>query len=158
MDPMLPRTIRPLLAAAVAASVVAYLIAQPLVTRGWRSAATRTLVIAAVVAVLQVPWLLYVSSQPPGTAAMPVGDSLIKVMTGQAPIRLTTSTLVLARAFASIQGSPWETPWLGWILAPCAVIVMLRYRRDPAMLAVTVGPLVAGCVVFALWTGGYREY
>jgi hypothetical protein len=142
----------------VTVSVLALGVGQPLRSRAWRAAAARALVVCIVVATLQVPWTLYWMRQPPGAPRTPIGESIVRVATGGAPFRLGASARVLALAFRDIEGSPWQPPRAGWILAACAVVVLWRHRRDLPMLAVSVGPLACACSGFALWTGGYHNY
>jgi hypothetical protein len=142
----------------VAAAVLLSLVAHPLVLHGWRLAASRALLISAVVAVMQVPWVVYWLQQPPGTPGTPVGASLLRIVTGEQAPRIVTSAIVLGRAFASIQASPWVLPHLGWLLGLCALVVIVRKWRDVPVLAVSIGSLVTVCAGFALWVGGYHDY
>jgi hypothetical protein len=142
----------------VALTVLLYLVVQPLTTGAWRAAAARALIVGSVVAIMQIPWAVYWMRQPPGTAGTPVGASLLSIAKGDAQPRIVTSAVVLARAFASIHGSPWHVPWLGWVLAASAVAVIVCVRRNMAAVAVSVGSLAMGYVGYALWTGGYHEY
>jgi hypothetical protein len=60
------------------------------------------------------------------------------------------------------------TGWLitrgpdGWpygiVTAAAAVVAAWRWRRDPALLAVSVGPLVTATLLFATWTRPYDSY
>jgi hypothetical protein len=142
----------------VAATVLLYLVVQPLRTRAWRASLGRVLLVGAVVAVMQIPWAVYWMRQPPGTTGTPVGASLLSIARGDAQPRAGTSAVVLTRAFSSIHGSPWVVPWLGWFLAACAVVVIVRLRRDTAAVAMSAGSLAMGWIGYALWTGGYHEY
>jgi hypothetical protein len=142
----------------VAAAVLLYLILQPLTARAWRHVLLRAFVVGSVVAVMQIPWAVYWVRQPPGTAGTPVGASLLSIARGEQAPRIATSATVLGRAFASIQGSPWQVPWLGWVLAASALIVMICRRRNTAAVAMSVGSLAVGLAGYALWTGGYHEY
>jgi hypothetical protein len=142
----------------VALTVLLYLVVQPLTERAWRAAVARALIVATLVAIMQIPWMVYWTRQPPGTVGTPVGASLLSIARGDEQPRIATSAVVLARAFSSIHGSPWQAPWLGWLLAPCAIIVIIRLRRDVAAVAMSVGSLAMGYVGYALWTGGYHEY
>ncbi len=142
----------------VAAAVLLYLIVQPLAARRWRAAIERALVVGAVVAIMQIPWTLFWMRQPPGTPATPVGGSLLKIATGEQAPRMATSAVVLGRAFSSIQGGPASPLPLGWLLGLSALVVAIRRRQEPAVLAMSVGSLAVGCFGFALWVGGYHDY
>jgi hypothetical protein len=142
----------------VAAAVLVYLVAHPAAARGWRAAAGRALLVGAVVAVMQIPWMVYWLQQPPGTPGTPVGDSLLRIVSGEQPPRIGTSAIVLGRAFATIQASPWVLPHLGWLLGLCALIVVAQKRQDLPVLGMSIGSLGMACAGFALWTGGYHDY
>jgi hypothetical protein len=68
------------------------------------------------------------------------------------------SAVVLGRAFESIQGGPGSVLPLGSLLGLSALVVVIRRRREPAVLAMSVGSLLVGCLGFALWVGGYHDY
>jgi hypothetical protein len=142
----------------VAATVLLYLILQPLAARAWRDVLRRALVVGSVVAVMQIPWAVYWMRQPPGTAGTPVGASLLSIARGEQAPRIATSATVLGRAFASIHGSPWQVPWLASVLAGSAIVVIICQRRNTAAVAMSVGSLAVGLAGYAMWTGGYHEY
>jgi hypothetical protein len=142
----------------VAATVLLYLVLQPLTARAWRDVLRRALVVGSVVAIMQVPWAVYWLRQPPGTAGTPVGASLLSIARGEQAPRIATSATVLGHAFASIHGSPWQVPWLSWLLGASAIIVIICLRRNTAAVAMSVGSLAVGLAGYALWTGGYHEY
>jgi hypothetical protein len=129
--------------------------------RAARSAA----VIAIVVAVLQVPLIVYqFSNQAPAMGA--VTGSVGRILSGEAPPDLAGSWTAFAGAFTFIQGAPftftqgapWDQQgWLVWVLAGCAVLVTVRHRRDPALLAVTVLPLVLTVIGYAFFLGHAHE-
>ena len=129
--------------------------------RAARSAA----VIAIVVAVLQVPLIVYqFSNQAPAMGA--VTGSVGRILSGEAPPDLAGSWTAFAGAFTFIQGAPftftegapWDQQgWLVWVLAGCAALVTVRHRHDPALLAVTVLPLVLTVIGYAFFLGHAHE-
>ena len=141
-----------------AAAVLLYLVVQPLIAWQWRAMLARALVVGSVVMIMQIPWALYWMRQPPGTPGTPVGASLLSIATGEQAPRIVTSAGVIGRAFSFIHGSPWHAPYLGWLLALCAIVVSVRLRRNAATLAISVGVLGMGWAGYALWTGGYHNY
>jgi hypothetical protein len=44
------------------------------------------------------------------------------------------------------------------VVAACGVIVAVRYRRDPALLAVTLLPQFAALIGYAFWLGDLEAY
>ena len=46
----------------------------------------------------------------------------------------------------------------GWILLACAALVIVRYRDDPVLMAVTVLPQAAAVAGYALWAGDLQDY
>ncbi len=142
------------------ASLLAALVVIPLRDREYRSAGLRTGVIAGVVLFLQLPYLAHRLMSGPGEEAggAVISGSLAQVLFGGAPLRVVDSAAGLAQAVERIQADPWQAAWLGWALAVCTVIVLVRYRRDPTLLAVTVLPLLVSVAGYALWVGTFDEY
>ena len=112
-------------------------------------------VIAIVVAVLQMPIVVYQMSPPRrGPAMGAVTGSVGRILTGQARPDFAGSWNGFSGAFTFIQGAPWhQDGWLVWLLVACAIIVAAKHRRDPALLAVTVLPLTLGVTGYAFFVG-----
>lgn len=142
-----------------ALGVMAAIVAPPLVERRRRAAVRRALVVFIVVLVMQAPYVAHrIWRDPGGGGAVSVVDSLGRIATGQSPVRFGWSADLFARAIALIQIRPWDAAWLGWLVVPGAVIVTVRHRRDPALLAVTVAPLAVTLVGYAFWLGASDSY
>lgn len=143
----------------VALSVFTALLVEECVRRDWRAVWRRGLVIAAVVAVLQVPWLIHqISSRFSDSAMGAVTNSLGRVLVGGEQLRLAASAASYAQAVSYIQANPWHGTLSAWILLACALVVAVRYRHDPALLAVTLLPQIAAIVGYALWIGDLQNY
>ena len=123
--------------------------------RAARSAA----VIALVVAMLQVPILVYqMSPRSQGPAMAAVTGSVGGILTGRVRPDFANSWNAFSNSFAFIQGAPrHQYGWLVWILAACAVIVAAKHRRDPALLAMTILPLALGVIGYAFFVGHVLE-
>jgi hypothetical protein len=129
-----------------------------LLFRGEHARALRAAaVIAIVIAILQVPIMVYQLSHR--AAAMgAVTGSVGRILSGQALPDFAGSWAAFAGAFTFIQGAPWhQHGWLVWVLAACAVIVTVRYRRDPVLLAVTILPLALAVTGYAFFVGHAHE-
>jgi hypothetical protein len=143
----------------MALAVFAATVAPFVVERRWRAAVQRAAVIAAVVGVLQVPWAVYrMSSRESAPIMGVVTGSLTDVFTGRAAPRVGLSVDGYVGAVGFLQGFPDRMPAAGWILLGAAVIVAIRYRRDPALLAVLLVPQALAIVGYALFQGGLDHY
>ena len=99
-----------------------------------------------------------VCDRPGGTAIQrpvrmgAVTGSITGIMRGNDHLRLATSAAyVRARADTSFRSAHGTVNAAGWILLGCAVLLAVRYRHDPALLAVTLLPqLRSHCRVCAV--------
>jgi hypothetical protein len=143
----------------VAFGVFAAIVAPCVFERRWRQALSYAAVIAGVVAVLQLPWAIHRFSSREGAPVMGVvTGSLSQVLTGRASPRAGLSMRGYVEAFSFIQGFPNRVPAAGWILLAAAVIAVVRYRRDPALLTVLLLPQALAIVGYALFQGGLDHY
>lgn len=143
----------------VAVSVFAALIVDPFVRGDRRAAARNAWIIAAAVAILQVPYLAYQLSHRFSSSAMgAVTGSLQRIVTGSALPEFSKSVSGYASAFAFIEGAPWRVPLLAWALLASAAVVAIRYRRDPTLLAITVLPQIAAVIGYALFLDDLDHY
>jgi hypothetical protein len=139
----------------VAAPIFAALIAQPMLLRRWRLAAETAALAAAVVLVLQIPYLVsYV--REPESASGPTG-----ALNAMAQAR----SFDVARSFSAVvngagdllvnKNDTWnfEIPLLA-----AAIIVVVRWRKDPVVLAVSVGAILMATALFSTWTRAYDSY
>ena len=149
----------------VALSVFAAVLGGLLFRGEYARAARSAAVIAGVVAVLQVPLIVYrLSNETPAMGA--VAGSVGRILSGQARPDFAGSWTAFAGAFTFIQGAPFTiiqgAPWhhnsrLVWLLAACAVIVTIKHRRDPALLSVTILPLALTVIGYAFFLGVAHE-
>ena len=88
-----------------------------------------------------------------------VSGSVGGILTGQVRPDFANSWNAFANWFAFIQGAPWHQRTDGscGCSSTCTVIVTARHRRDPALLAVTLLPLVLCVVGYALFVGHVLE-
>ena len=135
------------------ASIFAALLVTPALGRDYRAVGRRVGVIIGSVALLQVPYLIHRLASGPGDegGAVAIVDSLQQVFSGQAPLRVRESAAGLAHAIDRIQVDPWQAGWVGWVVAACAVALVIRRRNDPILLTLTVLPLGLSVAGYALW-------
>jgi hypothetical protein len=112
-----------------------------------------------VVAALQIPYVIHQFSTGFGDSAMgAVTDSLKTALSGKDNIRLARSASYYAGALSTIQSNPWPASVWIWILFCCSAALVVRYRNDPALLAVTLLPQVAAITGYALWLNDLDHY
>jgi hypothetical protein len=87
-----------------------------------------------------------------------VTGSLEQVFTGRAAPRVEESVRGYVGAFSFIQGFPSRVPAAGWMLLFAAGVTAIRFRRDPALLAVLLVPQALAVVGYALFQGGLDHY
>ncbi len=116
-------------------------------------------IIAAVVAVLQLPYLAYQLLHRFDDSAMgAVTGSVLRIVTGSALPEFGKSVSGYATAFTFIEGAPWRVTFLGWALLASAGVVAVRYRRDPTLLTITLLPQIAALVGYALFLDDLDNY
>jgi hypothetical protein len=143
----------------VVLSIFVALLIEPCLRRDWRSIRRRGLVIAGIVAALQVPYAIHQLSNRFSDRAMgAVTRSLTAVVSGNENVRLAGSAEYYVQALTSIQGDPWPAMASAWLLLGCGVIVAVWHRRDPVLLAVTLLPQAGAIVGYALWLGDLDSY
>jgi hypothetical protein len=143
----------------VTAGVLVAIVVDSFVRNAWRDVRRHVQVVAAVILLLQIPYMWFqiaTAFQRPALGA--VTGSVAQVVTGQAAPEVAKSIHGLVAAFASIQIAPWTLPMPGVVLLVSAVIVGVRYRRDHALLLVTVVPLGLAIAGYALFLDDLDHY
>ena len=143
----------------VALGVFTALIVDPLRRGDRRTAARNAAIGAGVVALLQVPHLVHqLWNQAEDSGMTAVIGSLGDTIAGRTPIRLAESVRAYTFALEYLQLSPWHGGAILWAVAGCGAIVAVRYRRDPALLAVILLPQLAAVAGYAFWLGDLEAY
>ena len=143
----------------VALGVLTALVVEPL-SRDDRAAAWRNVwLIVGVIALLQLPLAVHqLSNRFADDSMAAVTDSIRQIVGGaQRPLFVKSAT-GYGSAFTFIEASPWGGWWPPWLLAVCGVIVTIRYRRDPVLLAAILVPQVFAILGYAFWLGGLDSY
>lgn len=143
----------------VAASVGLVIVVEPLLRRDWVGAMRRGATGLGAIVLLQLPYIWFqVSTQFRNAAMGAVTGSVGQIVAGQAAPELGKSAEGLVRAFRDIQDLPYVTPLLPALLIVSAVVVAWRYRRDPAVLLMTVVPTLLALVGYSLFLGALDSY
>jgi hypothetical protein len=142
-------------AAFVAAPLFVALAATDLRFRQFKQAAVTAGLIAAVILVLQIPYFINAIRNPDA----PMGPAAaISNITNAGAFRIDRSYAAAVNITGEVlarQVIPWhlEIPTL-----IAGLITIIRWRRDPVALAVSIGGLLTATVLFATWTRGYDSY
>lgn len=143
----------------VAAAVGLAIVVEPLARRAWGDAVRRAAIGLGTIALLQVPYVWFqVSTQFRNAAMGAVTGSVGQILTGRAAPELGKSGEGLVRAFREIQDLPYVAPLLPAILVLSSLVVAWRFRRDPALVLMTVGPTVLALVGYSLFLGALDSY
>jgi hypothetical protein len=116
------------------------------------------LILATVVALLQLPYLVHRLVNQSGPAMGAVTGSVLRVLSGGAAPELGKSQTGYAAAFNFIEVAPWRIPFVGWLLTACGLILALRHRTNALLLSVLLIPQVAAIVGYALFLGALDHY
>ena len=57
-----------------------------------------------------------------------------------------------------IEFAPWNVPLVGWALLACGIVVAVRYRRDPSLLAMTLLPQSLAIAGYSLFLASLDHY
>ena len=143
----------------VTVSVFMALLLEPLAGKDWRGAWRRALTIAGVVALLQVPYVAHQFVARFTDSAMgAVTDSVGRILSGRAAAELTKSVAGYASAVSFIQIRPWNLSGAVWLLVPAGAIIAVRYRRDPALLCMTLVPQLMAILGYAFFLAALDNY
>lgn len=139
----------------VGVPVLAALIAMPLVERQWRRALQVTALVGLVVMGLQIPYFV-AQAQDLGT---PLAPTVVIDSFAQA------SSIDVVKSFSAVvdtTGDLLVRQWGTWTFRlPTLVaiaIVLVRWRREVPLLAVSIGCLATAMALFATWTRPYDSY
>lgn len=139
----------------VAAPLFAALVAQPLVKRNWVLAGERAALAVALVLVLQIPSAISYVRQP--EAAVGPTGALVAIAraTSFDVVKSYSAVVNTAGDLLVHKSDTWQfqIPVLA-----AAIIVLIRWRADLLLLAVSVGAMLMGTALFATWTRPYDSY
>ena len=111
--------------------------------------------VAAVVLVLQIPYAVAMVRDP----AAPMGPtSALNTITDVGAFRLDRSYGAVVNATGDLLVRQYDAWRFQLPTLAAAAIVIARFWRDVVLLAVSVGGLAGGTLLFATWTRGYDSY
>ena len=143
----------------VALAVFIALVLEPLVERDRRRAWSVAAVIIVVVALLQLPYVIYRATNRASEPAMSaVSGSVTAILSGRATPRIVKSASAYVSAVEFVQGFPTTLPGIAWILIASGAIVAIRYRRDPLVLCIVLLPQLLAIAGYAFFLGDLDHY
>jgi len=128
--------------------------------RGWTAAAVkRGSVVAAVIVLLQAPFIVQAASTPSDTQLpLLVTGGVTKALSNPAGLRPLDSFVALSSATFFIQTNREGPTWLALLLAVAIGVVMVTRRHEPDVLLVSAAPPLLAALGFATWQYGFDHY
>lgn len=115
--------------------------------------------IAAVILVLEAPFLLDLATGAgKRTSPAAVVDSVAFTIGHPGSIRPVAAFHALVDACQAILLRPWTAAWFGMLLVACAAVTAFRMRRQVTLACVSVVPLLAAIAGFAFWQRPFEYY
>ncbi len=142
----------------VVGAFTAFLI-DPLVRKDWPMLKRNVIVIGAVVALLQLPYVLHQVTHDFRDRSMgAVTNSVGRVLSGERGPEVGKSVQGYVKAFADIEVAPESVPYVGWLLLVCCAIVAVRHYADVSLLAITLLPQALAIAGYALFLAPLDDY
>ena len=142
-------------AAFVAAPLLLALAATDLKARRFKRAALTAGMIAAIILVLQIPYFINAIRNPDA----PLGPAAaIRNITNASAFRIDRSYVAVVNITGEVLARQFDTWRFAIPTFIAGLITLVRWRRDPVVLAVTIGGLLTATVLFATWTRSYDSY
>ena len=144
----------------VAAPLIAALILRPLLPMTPNGVSPQGMarhfgLVAAVILMLQIPYFIAIARDP----AAPVGPtSALSSMTNVAAFRLDRSYSSIVNGAGELLARRFDTWRFQMPTLVAALVVLVAWRRDILLLAVSIGGLAGATLLFATWTRGYDSY
>jgi len=143
----------------VAGPLIASFTAREAFAQRWNRALRSAAVSAAVILLLELPFLINLAiHRSSGVAPVVVVDNLSYAVAHPQAIRPVASFRALANACAFILVRPWTFAWTGLVLVLSSLLTAWRLRRDLVLLCATVVPLVCTVAGFSFWQRPYDNY
>ncbi len=139
----------------VGVPILAVLVAMPLVKRQWRRAGQVAALAVAVIAMLQVPYLI-AQVRAPETSLAPT--MVIESFTQASSVDIVKSYSVVTNTTGDLLVRQMDTWSFRLPTLVVIAIILARWRRDLPLLAVSIGCLATAVALFATWTRPYDSY
>lgn len=123
----------------------------------WRVMARRALLIAGVVAVMQVPYGIYRFKHRNAEVMSAVSGGVAQILTGKAKADIVGSARGYVESVGSFQEvTGWQ--WPAALLIVSALVLLIRDRRDPELIWLLLVPQALAVIGFALFLGALDSY
>ena len=143
----------------VAFPAIVSLTARELFAQRTRRAWTFVFASAAVIILLEVPFVLDRATHPGKQTSPPlVASSVMRTIAHPEALRPAAAFRALAASCEFILLRPWSFTWFASLLAVSAAVTVFRARHDVALACVTVVPLVCAVAGFSFWQLPYDSY
>jgi hypothetical protein len=120
-----------------------------------QNAAMTAAVVAVVVLALQIPYFIAVARDP----AAPMGPTnAINTIINTDAIRIDRSYSSIVNGTGEVLVRQFESWRFQIPTLIAALVVLVRWRRDLILLAVSIGGIAGATALFATWTRGYDSY
>ena len=144
----------------VAAPVMASFVVKELVARRWLRALQVARAIAAVIFVLQIPFLIdhvLHPAEPAGPTGI-VGSVMSTLSHPSGSLRVSAAAHSIAMSFDYILLRPWTFSSLLSLIVASVVVTAVRVRQDVTLASMTVIPLLFAVIGFSTWPGTFYVY
>jgi hypothetical protein len=139
----------------VGVPIIAALVAMPLVQRQWRRAGLVAALAVTVIAVLQLPYLIAQLRAPEQSLAPTM---VIESFTGASSVDVGKSYAAVTDITGGLLARQLDTWALRWPTLVVIAVILVRWRKDPALVAISVGCLATAVALFSTWTRPYDSY
>ena len=120
-----------------------------------RKAALTAALVAVVVLTLQIPYFIAIARDP----AAPMGPTTaISTITNTDAIRLDRSYSSIVNGAGEILVRQFDAWRFQMPTLIAALVVLIKWRRELIVLAVSIGGIAGATLLFATWTRGYDSY
>ena len=114
---------------------------------------------AAVIVVLEAPFLYDLAMHPGKQTSPPVvARNVSYTIAHPESLRPFAALRAVRAACEFILLRPWTFAWFGALLASCAVLTSFRMRHDVTLVCVTVVPLLCAAAGFSFWQQAFDHY
>ena len=143
----------------VAAPAIVSVTARELLAHRRRRALVCACASAAVIVLLETPFLLDLAMHPrKETSPAVVARNVAYTIAHPDALRPAAAFRAMAAACGFILLRPWTFAWFGPLLATCAALAAFRTRHDVALLGITVAPLLGAVAGFSFWQQAFDHY
>jgi hypothetical protein len=142
-----------------AAPVIASFVARPLIALQWRDAGRRAAVLAAVILLLETPFVAdLVVHAGQSTSPAVIVSNVSYTLSHPAALRPLASFHAVVSGCQHILLWSWAFPWAGTLFVALVVLAGIRARHDLTLAAASIAPPLCAIVGFSFWQFPYDDY